>query len=194
MNKILIALAALAAFACVPKAPHNTWTAEEKALIEAPDSIMRVLLVTDREDSIILRTPCDTLTREMLSSEDYNHLARKMLATVQSPQQGGVGIAGPQVGISRRIVAVMRYDKPGKPFEVYPNARITAFRGQKELGPEGCLSVPDRRGNVPRYRDIDITYSTPQGDTTEHVQGYSAIIFQHECDHLDGVFYTDYLD
>lgn len=194
MNKLIIALAAIATLACAPKAPLNTWTSEEKALIEAQDSIMRVLLVTDSKDSTVLRTPCDTITHEMLLSEDYAILARKMLATVKSPQQGGVGIAGPQVGISRRIVAVMRYDKPGRPFEVYPNARITAFRGKKEYGPEGCLSIPGRRGNVLRYRDIDITYSTPQGDTTESVQGYSAIIFQHECDHLDGVLYTDYLD
>ncbi|MCR5003054.1 MAG: peptide deformylase [Bacteroidales bacterium] len=193
MNKVIITLFALAAVACAPKPSENTWTAEEKALIEASDSTMRVLLVTDQKDSIVLRTACDTLTKEMLTSEEYRLLAEKMLATVQSPEQDGVGIAAPQVGISRRVIAVMRYDKEGRPFEVYPNAKITAVRGEKELGPEGCLSIPGRRGDVLRYRDIDITYSTPQGDTTESVQGYSAIIFQHECDHLDGVLYTDYL-
>ena len=127
-----------------------------------------------------------------------------MLATVQDPSEDGVGIAGPQVGISRRIVAVQRFDKPGEPFEVYPNIRIVGFSGDTEPGPEGCLSVPGLRGDVMRYRDIDITYTligasadgqsnaalAPR-DTTERVQGFTAVIFQHECDHLDGVLYID---
>ena len=114
-----------------------------------------------------------------------------MLATVQDPSEDGVGIAGPQVGISRRIVAVQRFDKPGEPFEVYPNIRIVATHGDLCPGPEGCLSVPGLRGDVMRWRDIDITYSLGPRDTTERVQGFTAVIFQHECDHLDGVLYID---
>ena len=131
------------------------------------------------------------------------------------PSEDGVGIAGPQVGISRRIVAVQRFDKPGEPFEVYPNVRIVGRRGELCSGPEGCLSVPGRRGNVLRYRDIDIQYTlipssayadgasaTSNGarvsgalrDTTERIQGFTAVIFQHECDHLDGVLYIDKLE
>ena len=61
-----------------------------------------------------------------------------------------------------------------------------------EPGPEGCLSIPGKRGTVLRLRDIDISYSRPDlPDTTERIQGFTAVIFQHECDHLDGVLYTD---
>lgn len=70
-----------------------------------------------------------------------------------------------------------------------------AKRGEKVPGPEGCLSVPGKRGDVCRYRDIDIVYSLADGtarDTLETVKGFTAVIFQHECDHLDGVLYTDY--
>ena len=107
-----------------------------------------------------------------------------------------MGIAGPQVGLLRRVVAVQRFDKEGEPFEVYPNIRVSDKRGPGELGGEGCLSVPGRRGEVLRSRDIDITYTSLYSykDTTERVQGFTAVIFQHECDHLDGILYTDYID
>lgn len=71
--------------------------------------------------------------------------------------------------------------------------RIVGRRGDLCSGPEGCLSVPGRRGNVLRYRDIDIQYSLVDRDTTERIQGFTAVIFQHECDHLDGILYTDKL-
>lgn len=134
-------------------------------------------------------------TPSQLQSWEFKVLAGKMVSTVTSPEQDGVGIAGPQVGVSRRVVAVQRFDKEGEPFEVYPNIRIVARRGEKVPGPEGCLSVPGKRGDVCRYRDIDIVYSLADGtarDTLETVKGFTAVIFQHECDHLDGVLYTDY--
>ena len=134
-------------------------------------------------------------TPSQLQSREFEVLAGKMVSTVTSPEQDGVGIAGPQVGVSRRVVAVQRFDKEGEPFEVYPNIRIVARRGEKVPGPEGCLSVPGKRGDVCRYRDIDIVYSLADGtarDTLETVKGFTAVIFQHECDHLDGVLYTDY--
>ena len=126
------------------------------AIIDDAVAPMRVLTIDNPADSAILRTPCTDLTPEMLSSPEYARLAELMVATVTDPSEDGVGIAGPQVGISRRIVAVQRFDKPGEPFEVYPNIRIIATRGDLCPGPEGCLSVPGRRGTVLRSRDIDI--------------------------------------
>lgn len=170
------------------------WTSGEKAVIGDGTTVMRVLTIEDKADSLFLRTPCKELTRKQIRSKEYATLVERMLVTVTSPEQDGVGIAGPQVGIGRRIVAVQRFDKPGEPFEVYPNIRITGVRGETEAGREGCLSVPGMRGEVQRYRDIDITYTAPSGrDTTERVQGFTAVIFQHETDHLDGVLYIDKL-
>jgi peptide deformylase len=171
------------------------WTEAERTLIVDQPSVMRVLTVDDADDLAVLRSPCLDLSVRALEDPLYFELADKMLATVTSPEQDGVGIAGPQVGISRRIVAVQRFDKEGEPFDVYPNIRITALRGELQPGREGCLSVPGRRGEVLRYRDIDITYTLPgKGrDTTERVEGFTAVIFQHEVDHLDGVLYIDKL-
>ena len=175
-------------------AGSRAWSSDERALIQG-SGVMRVLTIDDRADSLFLRTPCKDLSVKEIRSPYYNALAERMLATVTSPEQDGVGIAGPQVGIGRRIVAVQRFDKEGEPFEVYPNIRVTARRGEPEPGPEGCLSVPGRRGDVLRWQDIDIAYtSTASGaDTTERVLGFTAVIFQHETDHLDGVLYIDKL-
>lgn len=169
------------------------WSDAERQLINEPAKTMRVLTVLDREDSLFLRKNCLQISTKELKSNEYNTLAEKMIATVTSPEQDGVGIAGPQVGISRRVVAVQRYDKEGAPFEVYPNIKIVSFNGEKKAGREGCLSIPGRSGNVARYQDIGITYTSVKtySDTTEHIKGFTAVIFQHECDHLDGILYTD---
>ena len=179
---------------------EGTFTEKELSLINEADSIMRVLTVDRPDDLAVLRAQSDDLSVEALSSEDYLALARLMVATVTHPSQDGVGIAGPQVGLNRRVVAVQRFDKEGEPFEVYGNIRIAAHHGEKASGGEGCLSVPDRRGDVMRWQDIEIEYDAvfSEGKVTvqparERIQGFTAVIFQHETDHLDGILYIDRL-
>lgn len=190
---------ALFAFASCNRV-EGTFTEKELSLINGADSIMRVLTVDRPDDLSILRAQSDDLSVEALSSEDYLDLARLMVATVTHPSQDGVGIAGPQVGLNRRVVAVQRFDKEGEPFEVYGNIRIVAHHGEKASGGEGCLSVPDRRGEVMRWQDVEIEYDAvfSEGKVTvqparERIQGFTAVIFQHETDHLDGVLYIDRL-
>lgn len=172
------------------------WTDGERSLINSDRQVMRVLTVEDPADSLILRQACIWLNENELRSSEYRRLADKLIATVTSPEQDGVGIAGPQVGISRRIIAVQRFDKPGEPFEVYPNIAIISTAGEKVSGPEGCLSVPGYRGMVARYRDITVKYTNVETlcDTTERIEGFTAVIFQHETDHLAGILYTDKAD
>ena len=174
-------------------------TAEELDLIHGADSIMRVLTIDNPLDSAVLRAQSSDLPVEFLKSEDYQRLAELMIATVTHPSQDGVGIAAPQVGLNRRVVAVQRFDKEGEPFEVYPNIRIISASEEKEAGAEGCLSVPDRRGEVLRSKKIIIEYVdilNLNGDSLvvrETIQGFTAVIFQHEIDHLEGVLYIDRL-
>ena len=177
------------------QAGQASLTREEKALISGSDSLMRVLTIFGEEDSLLLREKSVDFTAADLRSESFKSLAAKMLYSVKDPSQDGVGIAAPQVGLRRRLVCVQRFDKPGEPFGVYPNARLDSLWGEKVPGGEGCLSIPNRRGDVMRYQDIDISYTSPftLKDTVETIQGFTAVIFQHETDHLDGVLYIDKL-
>lgn len=169
---------------------------DEKALIAGSDSLMRVLTVYDKEDSLLLRNVSIDFTDRDLLSKDFEALAAKMLHTVQDPSQDGLGIAAPQVGLNRRVICVLRYDLPGEPFGVYPNARLDSLWGERLSGPEGCLSIPGWAGSVPRYQNIIVSYTDPETLQTvkERVEGYTAVIFQHEIDHLDGILYTDRAD
>ena len=170
--------------------PFEVW---ERTVITMSDSVMYVGVVSDRADSLELRATCRDLSDEELRSDLFTMLARKMLATVRAPQQGGVGIAAPQVGINRRVAVIQRLDREDEPFVVYPNLRVLKHLGDTVRGPEGCLSVPGRRGIVPRSEGVVVSWTDPQTlqTVTEEIHGYTAIIFQHETDHLDGILYTD---
>ena len=169
---------------------------EEKALITGSDTVMRVLSVYDRDDSLVLRRKSVDFSDKDLRSEVFRTLAGKMLVTVTDPSQDGVGIAAPQVGLSRRVVAVQRFDLPGEPFGIYPNARLDSLWGELVPGREGCLSVPGKAGMVPRYDHVIVSYRDPETLQTvkETVEGFTAVIFQHEIDHLEGIIYTDKAD
>ena len=138
-------------------------------------------------------TECVEFPLKVLRSKRFGRLAERMLATVTDSTQDGVGIAGPQVGLKRRVVVVQRFDKAGEPFEVYPNIRVEYLSDEKQTGPEGCLSIPEIYGEVERSQTVVISYVDvrtlePVRDT---VSGFTAVIFQHETDHLDGILFTD---
>lgn len=160
------------------------------------DSLMYVTTIDVAADSIILRTPSVDLSAAELTSAELQVLLDKMLYTVQHPSQDGVGIAAPQVGLNKRIVCVQRFDKPGEPFECYLNAHLDSLGGEIAVGPEGCLSIPGKRGLVPRHTRVLLRYVAPgtREERTEAVEGFTAVIFQHEIDHLDGILYTDRAD
>lgn len=187
------------------EANNGDFTSDELAIIESTDSIMRVLTIESPRDLSVLRAPSIDFSTEALLSDEFARLADLMVATVTHPSQDGVGIAGPQVGLNRRVVAVQRFDKEGEPFEVYPNIRIVWKSDSVEFGPEGCLSVPDRREDVARSTEIVIEYTAINGPYSpsspdsnlalipvrDTISGFTAVIFQHEVDHLDGVLYID---
>lgn len=193
--------AALCLLGC---AGQKSFSKEEIALIKegADNGLMRVLTIDNPADNAILRMPSQDLSEEVLKSEEYAELCSLMVATVTHPSQDGVGIAGPQVGLNRRVVAVQRFDKDGEPFEVYPNISIVWASDSLAPGAEGCLSVPDRRGEVMRSTEIVIEYDVLEGvagkvtgikTVQETISGFTAVIFQHEIDHLDGILYIDRL-
>lgn len=195
---ILLAICILAA-SCNNNQPTTentnniTFSEQELSIINSEDSVLYVLVVGNKEDSLILRNSSRDFTEEELNSEYVQRLAEKMITTVQDPSQDGVGIAAPQVGLNIRMIAVMRFDKENHPFEAYANPYILRYEGNVVEGPEGCLSVPGYRGIVPRRDTVVMQYFDVQKkeNVIDTVAGFSAIIFQHETDHLDGILYTD---
>src|ERR1700760_3921911 len=122
-------------------------------------------------------------------------LARAMVETmVDAP---GVGLAAPQVGQSLRLI-VMRLiaergaaDEPLRTMALI-NPELEPIGDEIEMGWEGCLSVPELRGVVPRYKHIGYRGFLPDGTRVEgEFSGFQARILQHETDHLDGIIYLD---
>lgn len=221
----LLIMTAITLASCTVRTDPGDFTASELETICRADTIMRVLTTADSLDTAVLRASSSDLSASALLSYEYARLEHLMVSTVTHPSQDGVGIAGPQVGLNRRVVAVQRFDKEGEPFEVYPNIRIIWASDSLAYGPEGCLSVPGRRGEVLRSQEIVIEYAdlealrkggserrpeaasqkktgpagrnnrTPHEITMKRdtVKGFTAVIFQHETDHLDGILYIDRL-
>ena len=178
------------------KPSGTTFTQEELLILSQSDSVMYLTVVTDKSDSLILRKVSRDLTQEELDSPEAATLARNLLATVRDPSQDGVGISSPQVGLNLRMLALMRYDREGRPLQVYANVHIDSLFTNVVKGPEGCLSIPNYRGVVPRADSIIVSYFDFQTKQfkKDTVGGYTAIIFQHETDHLEGILYTDRAD
>ncbi len=100
----------------------------------------------------------------------------------------GVGLAAPQVGISKRVIVVC--DGDGETME-FINPVLLSAKGMVEEA-EGCLSVPGVQGMVPRAEKIKIKAQDRNGQSFElKAEGYLARVIQHEMDHLDGRLFID---
>ena len=139
------------------------------------------------------------------SSKDLEILLKNMWETMYAAN--GVGLAAPQVGKSLRLFIV-----DGSPFsveasltedeknelkgfkKVFINPKILQKSDDLENFNEGCLSIPDVRGDVTRPTTIKIKYQNQYfKEITEHISGLPSRIVQHEYDHLEGILFTDKL-
>jgi len=106
----------------------------------------------------------------------------------------GIGLAAPQVGISKRILVtdISPVEKGSEPM-AFVNPVILESMGECTLE-EGCLSIPEVREDVARPEKILLNYQTPAGEAkSENFSGWMARVIQHEIDHLNGVLFVDYL-
>ncbi|MDH5828330.1 peptide deformylase [Sphingobacterium sp. SG20118] len=150
---------------------------------------LRILQITDKKDLAILTTPSVDLK---YNDSSISALEKRMLSTVQHPEHAGVGIAAPQVGINKNLIVVQRFDKEHEPFESYINPKIIWRSKLTRKGVEGCLSIPDRREDVLRSYTIRLQHISKEGKIMEeNIEGFTAVIFQHEVDHLYGILYPD---
>lgn len=110
----------------------------------------------------------------------------------------GAGLAAPQVYRPIRVCAIEVHDnprypyKPNIPLTILVNPVLTPVSGDTFMNYEGCLSVPDLRGLVPRHAEIRLQALDRHGAPIDRVvRGITAGTFQHECDHLDGKLFLD---
>lgn len=112
-------------------------------------------------------------------------LLRDMAETMYSAD--GVGLAAPQVGVSKRVVVI----DVGEGLYELINPEIVKREG-KVLGSEGCLSVPDYEGEVERFEYVECEFTDKTGQRMLlSASGLLAICIQHELDHLDGILFID---
>ena len=160
---------------------------------------MSVVLAVAQRGAGILTLKAATVVNSEFNSDWLTALASAMQATMLV--RNGVGIAAPQVYVSKRVIIVasranLRYpDAADMPAVVMVNPEILEKSDNTILGEEGCLSMPDERGMVARAEMVKVRYFTLEGEQIETVfHGFPARIVQHEIDHLDGVLFVERLD
>lgn len=124
--------------------------------------------------------------------EELGVLIEKMVETMTLDE--GVGLAAPQVGVSRRIAVVNPDPYNPDTLLALVNPRILSFGDVTESIEEGCLSVPGIRGKVDRPIAIEVEYQDRRGEKhCGQIDGLVSRIIQHELDHLDGILFVDRL-
>jgi peptide deformylase len=142
-----------------------------------------------RKKSAEVPVPLDKETREAI----------QILIESFTDREDASGLAAPQIGITKRIIAfrIKGFGEKGKvkpdDFEVLVNPRITQARGEKETMAEGCLSCPEIQVEIARFPEIKVRALNIQGKKiSKRYLDYVARIVQHEIDHLDGTLIVDY--
>ena len=158
---------------------------------------MAILRVA-RMGNPVLRRTADRVSAEELATEEIQGLIDDMLDTVGD--YGGAGLAAPQVHISKQVAVICPPaeedgSEAGVPAIVLVNPVIEPLGEEMETGWEGCLSVPEIRGQVRRPRAVQVTAMDRRGEPIRfRAEGRAATIVQHEVDHLAGVLYLDRME
>jgi peptide deformylase len=146
----------------------------------------------------VLKRKAKTVTK---FDDKLQTLIDDMVETMR--QAPGVGLAAPQVGVAERVVVIEYFeneededseDAANAPKRLYTivNPEITRKSAETEVAPEGCLSIPGVLGDVERHLGITVKGQNRYGQSvTLKLKDWTARIFQHEIDHLNGILFTD---
>ena len=155
------------------------------------DSALPIFQTSDSlQHRVLLDHSIDVNPKDKYTKILVNRMKLALLST-----GSGVGIAAPQVGINRNIIWAKRFDKQGKPFEYFINPKILWSSEVLNLGPEGDLSIEVFRNYFYRSQVIQLEYFDLDGKKrTEIVEGFTAVILQHEIDHLSGILISNKIE
>lgn len=125
-----------------------------------------------------------------IPTSDIQNLIEDMIQTME--KAGGVGLAAPQVNVSKRLFVMKPSFFRKAEAIINPKVEYIESKGQKK-STEGCLSIPNRQFTVKRYKELNMTYYNRHGEfKAEHAKGFRAIVIQHEYDHLNGTLISDF--
>lgn len=139
----------------------------------------------------VLRAKARPLSPADIRTPEIQKLIDDMIETMV--EYHGVGLAAPQIheGVRLFVADLARDDEEGEPLAII-NPEITVVGTDTVEDWEGCLSIPDIRGRVPRAREVKVRAFDRDGGRIElRAQNFSARVIQHETDHLDGVLFFD---
>jgi peptide deformylase len=128
-----------------------------------------------------------------LDDPEIERLVRDMAETLEDA--GGVGLAAPQIFASLRLFIYLIPEIRDESAEPVPltvvfNPLVMPLTEERELGWEGCLSIPGLRAAVPRFKRVRLSGQNARGEPFERdISGFHARVVQHEYDHLNGVLY-----
>lgn len=136
----------------------------------------------------VLKTRCKAVDTV---DDELRRLIDDMFQTMYAAP--GVGLAAPQIGVTRRVIVVDVAGKDEKPQPIaLVNPEIVWTSEETQVYEEGCLSLPEMYADVERPAAVRVRYLDRQGETQEvHGEGLLAVCLQHEIDHLDGVLFVD---
>jgi peptide deformylase len=144
----------------------------------------------------VLRKVTEPVTERELQSDLTARFINDMIETMK--EYDGVGLAADQVHVSKQIAVLEvadnpRYPEKGNvPLTVLVNPTVTPLGNEMQDDWEGCLSIPDMRGVVPRFKSIKVEALDQHGAAVEFIATeFHARVIQHECDHLNGRVYLD---
>lgn len=156
---------------------------------------MRLLQVS-KLGNPVLRTPCAPVPPEEILRPEFQELIDDMTATMR--ENRGAGLAAPQVFVTRQVCVIeARAEDPEDgdpeiPFLVLINPEISAIGDEVVEDWEGCLSIDDLRGLVPRHQKIQVKALGRDGKKLSFKAAkFFARVVQHEVDHLNGVLFLD---
>jgi len=153
------------------------------------------ILKVARIGNPVVRGAARPLAEDAIASPEIQRLIDDMVATMH--EYDGVGLAAPQIHVPLRlavleVAASDRRSQDAVPLTVLVNPTVTPLGDEAVDGWEGCLSIPDLRGLVPRFRRVRLEARDRRGRPYAlEAEGFHARVIQHECDHLDGGVYLD---
>lgn len=154
------------------------------------------ILKVARIGNPVVRARARHVDPAVIPTRDFQRFLDDMVETMH--EYDGVGVAAPQVHVSLRVAVLEvpkgdgRGGRKGVPLTVLINPRVTPLSPKARLDIEGCLSVPDLRGVVPRFEKVRLEALGRDGKPYSVIAtGFHARVIQHECDHLDGDVYLD---